>query len=138
MYTFQSFKLNSNLVSDLGNMPSLRPETMRLSREELEKQPNIIIIVHESLSGVLQSSNTGRTNMPFFFGELIEDPNFYFFEHGRPISADTLTAIPVRKYFNNCLVFPFPRILLETISAFENLGNINWSHAIRVRIWTSD
>jgi len=51
--------------------------------------PNVIYLVHESLSGsILEKTEGGKTATPFFHS-LMENDDFYLFPHARSVSGDT-------------------------------------------------
>lgn len=55
--------------------------------------PNVVIVVHESLSGAAMQSPAGIEAAPFFHS-MRSDPNFYDFKYARTIAATTPIATP--------------------------------------------
>jgi len=55
--------------------------------------PNVVIVVHESLSGAAMQSPAGIDAAPFFHS-MRSDPNFYDFKYARTIAATTPIATP--------------------------------------------
>jgi len=54
-----------------------------------EQLPNVIYLMHESLSGsILEKTQGGRDATPFF-NSLLDSDDFYLFPHARSVSGDT-------------------------------------------------
>ena len=63
--------------------------TESVSTPDRSQVPNVIYLVHESLSGsILENTNGGKHATPFFQSLLTND-DFYLFPHARSVSGDT-------------------------------------------------
>lgn len=59
-----------------------------------QQRPNVIMVVHESLSGGPFHTQRGREAMPFFFSKMKNNPNVYQFSNGKAVAGVTSTATP--------------------------------------------
>jgi len=57
-------------------------------------RPNVILVVHESLSGAALHSNRGRQAAPFYHGKMRTNPDVYQFQKARTVSGMTPIATP--------------------------------------------
>lgn len=58
------------------------------------KAPNVILVIHESLSGeLMMTQDTSVQATPFFHRMLKSDEEYFVFEHARTVSGDTTDAI---------------------------------------------
>ena len=70
-------------------------------------QPNVIYLVHESLSGsILEKTAGGRKAAPFFHSLLENNDDFYVFPHARSVSGDTRDCSTA--LLTGCLPFDEP------------------------------
>jgi hypothetical protein len=77
------------IVKKAAEVQSVSPEAL----EKAKTAPNVIFIVHDSLSGsIARNTELGRNATPFF-NSLLEDDDMYFLRHARAVSGDTQGGI---------------------------------------------
>lgn len=76
----------------LKKVTKLAPSTNAANQDLQTKGPNVIYIVHESLSGAYWLNRKEARQHTPFFNSLAENDNFYVFPHARSVSGDTTDA----------------------------------------------
>eukprot|EP00012_Vannella_robusta_P012034 CAMPEP_0206210046 /NCGR_PEP_ID=MMETSP0166-20121206/17286_1 /ASSEMBLY_ACC=CAM_ASM_000260 /TAXON_ID=95228 /ORGANISM="Vannella robusta, Strain DIVA3 518/3/11/1/6" /LENGTH=144 /DNA_ID=CAMNT_0053631589 /DNA_START=382 /DNA_END=813 /DNA_ORIENTATION=- len=59
-----------------------------------ERNPNILLILLESASGLIFNSRYGKLSMPYYHQNISKMESFYSYEHNSPVSGLTLSAVP--------------------------------------------
>ena len=71
---------------------------------EGKEWPNVVVVMHESLSGeYMLTRQSSMEYMPFFRSMLHSEDDFYVFEHARTVSGDTTDALTAIQ--SGCLPF---------------------------------
>mmetsp|Transcript_4547 Transcript_4547/g.5039 ORF Transcript_4547/g.5039 Transcript_4547/m.5039 type:complete len:940 (+) Transcript_4547:226-3045(+) len=111
----KSLQIEKN-PSDVIKSSFINNHNLDYAEHKLSRQPNVILVIHESLSGeVVMTSDTAVKAMPFFHSMLTtsqsgqpsesskkeydksnnNDNNYFVFEHTRAVSGDTTDALTV-------------------------------------------